>query len=253
MKNIQKLIVSFVFAMSSLHASAADNALVCNDFYAREETASVRKKLLQLLREKNYAGLKDALDDRLARYVKGELSDLAASQMLSFADTAEPDLEPLLDEFLRVGNSSFNARIARGRYHFSVGYKMRGKEFSNKTSGEQMGRMSIAMRKAMTDFEASSKLEPGSILPIVSMIDIAANIGSIEQVFVSVDRADKLSPDNLAVRINAAQFLDGRYGGDFANLDKLINNAKSAGISAKHLLVLQYVVELRKGRYLHYV
>lgn len=253
MKNIQTLVISLVFALCSPHAFAADDAHVCNDFYARDETASVRKKMLELLREKNYPGLKDALDDRLARFAKGELSDLVLSQTLSFADRAEPDLEPLLDEFLRVGNSDFNAHMARGRYHLSVGYKMRGKEFSSKTSDEQIKRMSIAMRKAAKDFEASAKLDPGSILPLVSRIDIAANMESIDQVLVTVARADKLSPNNLAVRINAAQFLDGRYGGDFANLDKLINGAKSAGISVKNLRVLQYVVELHKGRYLHHI
>lgn len=104
--------VHLVYAQNQ-HSLNGGTIRVCDDANADEETSTLRKEWVSLLREKKFAALEDSFKDREARTGKGEFRDQALYRLTKFADSAEPELEPLLNEWVRNNPSSFIAPLAR--------------------------------------------------------------------------------------------------------------------------------------------
>lgn len=230
---------SAVFAQTS-NSTSSDSIRVCDDLNAEVETGGLRKDMLALLRDKKYHALQDMLDDRHARMLTGEFSDRALDRLTGFADSADPALEPLLDEWVRSSQSSFMALLVRGKYYASVGWKKRGTRFSDQTSQDQMDAMGDAFKKAWSDFVASSKKQPQSVLPYPELMQIASATGNSSEVPGILTRANALVPQNLIARLMAVRRLSPRWGGSFEATDKILAQAKIEKLNPTDLRRLEF-------------
>jgi tetratricopeptide (TPR) repeat protein len=228
-----------VFAQTS-NSTATDTIRVCDDLSADVETAGLRKELLALLRDKKYQALQDTLNDRHARMLTGEFGDRALHRLTNFTDSADPALEPLLDEWVRTSQSSFMALLVRGKYHASVGWKKRGTRFSDQTSQDQIDAMGESFKKAWPDFVASSKKQPQSVLPYPELMQIASAMGDSSEVPDILARANGVAPKNLIARLMAIKRLSPRWGGSFEATDKILAQARIEKLNPTDLRRLEY-------------
>ena len=230
---------SAVFAQTS-NPIVVDAIRVCDDLNADVETAGLRKELLALLRDKKYHALQDMFDDRHARMLTGEFGDRALDRLTGFADSADPALEPLLDEWVRTSQSSFMALLVRGKDYASVGWKKRGSRFSDQTSQDQMDAMGDSFKKAWSDLTASSKKQPQSVLPYPELMRIASAIGSASEVAEILARANKVAPQNFVARLAAVRRFSQRWGGSFEAVDKVLAQARVDKLNPADLRRLEY-------------
>ena len=236
-----------VFAQNN-NSPSAGSIRVCDDSNADEETSALRKELVALLRDKKFAAIEDTLKDREARTLKGEFRDQSLYRLTKFADSAEPELEPLMNEWVRNNPASFMALMVRANFHLAVGWKKRGNKFSNATSQDQFDAMNESFKKAGSDLAASSKLAPVSVLPYSGLINIAGSMAqSNDKIQDVLLRANKIDPQNYVVRKMAIWRLSPRWGGSFDALDKIIEQAKSSKLNAADLRRLEYSVLFEKG------
>jgi tetratricopeptide (TPR) repeat protein len=235
-------LTAFTACAQTANSTNTASIRVCDDLNADDETATLRKELLSLLRDKKYAALEDTLNDRHTRMLKGEFTDRALSRLTAFIDSADPGLEPLLEEWARSSQSSFMALLVRGKYHASVGWKKRGTSFSDKTSQDQFDAMGESFKKAWVDFVASAKKQPQSVLPYPELMQIAAASGSSGEVHDILARANGIAPQNLIARSTAVRRLSPRWGGSFEELDKILSDAKTAKLNAPDIRRLEYAV-----------
>ncbi len=219
----------------------------CGNLNVDEETAPLRKELLSLLRDKKYAALDDMLNDRHTRMLKGEFQDRSLASLTNFTDSADPALEPLLDEWVRTSQGGFMAQLVRGKYHGAVAWKKRGSEFSEKTSQDQIAAMLESYKKASADIAASKQKNPRSVLPYPVLMQIAAAVGEGAEVFDILMRANEVAPNNYVARRMAIGRFSPRWGGSFEAMDKILIQAKSSQLSSSDQKGLQYTVLLEKA------
>lgn len=221
---------------------------VCDDLNADEETSTLRKEWLLLLREKKFTALEENFKDREGRTNKGEFRDQVLYRLTKFADSAEPELEPLLNEWVRVSPTSFIALLARGHYHAAVGWRKRGNKFSNDTSKDQFEAMSESFKKAAMDLTTSSKLKPSSVLPYPGLLEIVSSLSENKDESLDIlMRANKVEPQNYIVRKMALHRLTPKWGGSFDDLDHIVTQSKNSKLSAIDIRRLEFTSLFEKG------
>ena len=222
--------------------TATDAIRVCDDINADVETAVVRKEVLALLREKKYVALQDTLNDRHTRMLTGSFGDRALHTLTNFADSADPALEPLLDEWVRTSQSSFMALLVRGKYYEAVGWKKRGSRFSEQTSQDQTDAMDESFKRAWADLVASTKKQPQSVLPYPELMQIASASGAPGDVVEILARANSVAPQNFVARLMAIRRLSPRWGGSFEAVDKVLAQARIDKLNPTDLRKLEYAM-----------
>jgi tetratricopeptide (TPR) repeat protein len=236
--------VSFVAAQTT---GATTSTQICGNFNVDEDTAPLRKELLALLRDKKYAALDDTLNDRHARMLKGEFTDQSLASLTGFTYTADPALEPLLNEWVRTSQSGFMAHLVRGKYYSAVAWKKRGSEFTEKTSQDQMDGMAEFYKKALADIVASKQKQPRSILPYPELMKIASSMGHGAETYDILMRANEVAPNNLIARLVAINRFSPRWGGSLEAMDKILLQAKTSPLAVAEQKKLEYSVLWEKA------
>lgn len=228
-------------------AGGAASTQLCGSFSVDEDTAPLRKELLALLRDKKYLSLDDTLNDRHARMQKGEFTDETLARLTNFADSADPSLEPLLNEGVRTSQGGFMALLVRGKYHSAVAWKKRGSAFADKTSIDQTDAMAESFKKALADLVASKQKHPRSILPYPELMHIASAMGHSAEIYDILVRANDVAPQNLIARRMAVWRFAPKWGGSFDAMDKILMQSKTSQLSAINQRRLEYSVLMEKA------
>lgn len=257
MRAVQKIVFLALLTLSTsavfaqpLHSAGSESIRVCDDLDADSETAALRKDLLALLYDKKYPALEDMLNERHARMLKGEFSDRTLDRLTNFVNNANPALEPLLDEWVRSTQGSFMALLVRGKYHASAGWKKRGTGFRDQTSQDQFDAMGESFKKAWSDFVASAKKQPYSVLPYPELMQISSAVGNSGEVHDILQRANGVAAQNLIARLMAVRRLSPRWGGSFEEIDKILAQSKEAKLNAADARRLEYAVLWVKAAHL---
>lgn len=257
--NLIKFFFLFVGLNMSVHLTHAQNQLstnagtirVCDDPNADEETSTLRKEWVTLLREKKFTALDDAFKDREARTSKGEFREQALYRLTKFTDGTEPEFEPLLNEWVRINSSSFIALLARANYHQAIGWKKRGNKFSSDTSKDQFEALDESFKKAEIDLVKASALIPLSVLPYPGLLEISSVMSvSKDNIQDILKSTNKIAPQNFIVQKMAVHRLSPRWGGSFDEMDNIIKQAKKSKLNAIDLRRLEFTVLLEKGSHL---
>jgi tetratricopeptide (TPR) repeat protein len=221
---------------------------VCDDLNADEETSTLRKEWILLLREKKFTALEESFKDREVRTNKGEFGDQVLYRLTKFTDTAEPELEPLLNEWVRVYPSSFIALLARGHYHEAVGWKKRGNKFSDNTSKDQFEAMSESFKKAAIDLTTSSKLKSSSVLPYPGLLQIISSISENKNERLDIlIKANKIDPKNYIVRRMALYTFVPKWGGSFEEMDHIVAQSRNSTVSESDIRRLEFISIFEKA------
>jgi tetratricopeptide (TPR) repeat protein len=146
---------------------------------------------------------------------------------------ADPSLEPLLDEWVTHDKGSFAPYAARGIYRAEVGWYERGDAYSSKTSPAQFAALAHQLALAREDLTRALALRPRALSPRLALITASKSDSEVRNEFA---RAVADFPESFLVRYYAMLGLTPRWGGSYAELERMaLDAAKQASKNSRML------------------
>ncbi len=102
-----------------------------------------RELLLVLCRffDGRFEELNTAAEEIQAKFERDSSFEFQVHNFFYFFETADPDHERLLDEWVDFASALFAPYLARAHYNYFNGWAARGAKYANKTSEEQFEEM----------------------------------------------------------------------------------------------------------------
>lgn len=216
------------------------------DAFGYPRVAADRLALLGLLRSREL----DTLDSVLTAFYQKFLLDfryewLVADSIEAF-QTADPELEEPLTEWIRQRPRSVNALLARAAFLVRMAWHARGGKFIPDTSSEQITGMDRFFDRAEADIEAALRLDPDHFAAFELSRNIAMARGAHAQLQSAGQKLLEISP--LSFLANSRRFLAPRWGGSYLELARLASQMKTLSARNPRLAVLQGYADWDRGR-----
>ena len=148
---------------------------------------------------------------------------------------ADPALEPLLDAWVAHNPASFAPYAARGVYREDVGWAQRGSEYSSKTSPLALAALRRQIALARQDFAEALKRNPRALSPRLALITAGKSDGEVQN---ELARAVTDFPESFLVRYYGMLGLTPRWGGSYAELERIASEAAALSTKNSRLLTL---------------
>ena len=176
-------------------------------------------------------------------YWKRQLA--VAFEAFAFAD---PALGPILDDWVKSEPTSYPAHLARAKYRAELGWQARGSRYANETSEQQMNEMASRLSEAAAEAVAAIKLNPKSSIAYALLLDVAKAEGddkSLDHVY-SVGIASV--PLSYLIRVSAMEALEPRWGGSYAMMTSLADDAQKSVSKNPRLASLKGSADVDRGK-----
>jgi tetratricopeptide (TPR) repeat protein len=151
-------------------------------------------------------------------------------------------LAPKYDAWVIKYPNSYVARVARGIYYKKIGYEERGGGYISETGAMQIAKMDDAMKKAISDFGASIRMDPKPFLSYFHMIDITRSYTGIVYTRKMYDQAISLAPVFVDVRRKYMQALEDKWGGSLEQMSEFLDECKRESLPQLQLNALESMV-----------
>lgn len=173
-------------------------------------------------RSKNLALLTNGAFDELSRKLAAEQTaferdkmpeELLVNSYLAFA-SANPKLKKHLDNWTKRQPKSFAPYLARGIYHWHLGWTSRGEAAASVTPAERFALMSHYFKKSKADIEAALAIRPNVAMAWATLINIATTSG--QRAAEIYDEAIEAAPKSVYLRLMYAFSFHPSWGGGIA-------------------------------------
>jgi len=215
------------------------------DAYGYPLATADKRGLVSLLRHRRYADL--------AGYVEAVQADFEADfrkeywpiDAIDAFNTADPSLEPLLEEWAKQTPGSFAPHAARGTYFVAVGWSRRGTRWAAETSQSQFAEMQRYHTRAWADLQRALGLRPKLVAAYRKLIGLAMAATSDPALGRELlDRALEACPNCFQVRVTHMVSLQPRWGGSHAAMLAFAREAARLADANPKLTVLKGYVDL---------
>jgi tetratricopeptide (TPR) repeat protein len=168
---------------------------------------AVQERLAGLLRRGDF----DALDATIAKlqgdFERGAVGEtVVSSGYLPFAP-AEWDIAAKLDAWVARAPNRFQARLARGLYHYEFGQLMRGTQRDDEVADERIVGMRDAYSRAARDLQVALAARPGLPAAWEAMLTMAGDLRDRFELQHSYRAAIAALPQSRLVRLSYAHAL----------------------------------------------
>lgn len=184
-------------------------------------------ELLALLREKKF----DALEARLVAYQKGYEDGTGPEKYVGHAFTAfansDPALQAKLDQWVLMMPKSYAAPLARGIYHWRLGWVSRQYALSRKTSRQRFKAMRIQFTRAGADLTAAIHLNKKLSIGYGFLISIANTTSNRKAMDKFLRRGLEANPGSMAIRSRYLFSLQPKWGGSMKEIYAFIEKTNS--------------------------
>ncbi len=143
------------------------------DAYGYPLTTADKRGLVSLLRHRRYADLSGYVESFQADFEADFRKEYWPIDALDAFDTADPSLEPLLEEWAKEMPGSFAPHAARGMYFVAVGWSRRGTRWAAETSEAQFAQMRRYHTRARDNLQQALALRPKLVAAYRRLIGIA--------------------------------------------------------------------------------
>ena len=206
-----------------------------------------KAELIQDLRDRKF----QALDAKLNSYQQSFEANILEEANLAVAFDAfafaDPALGPILDDWVKLEPMSYPAHLARAKYRAELGWQARGNRYANETSEQQMNEMVSRLSEAAAEAVTAIKLNSKSSIAYALLLDVAKAEGddkSLDHVY-SVGIASV--PLSYSIRVSAMEALEPRWGGSYAMMTSLANDAQKSVSKNPRLASLKGFADVDRG------
>ena len=181
--------------------------------------------LRRMLFERRFVELATALEGLQAMSDADCQLELVGLDAFEAFQSADPNLEPLLNEFVTSSPNSYAPLLARGSYGVARAWAGRGNALASKTTEAQWKAMRDAMEVASKDLETSLEMHPTltarrSLMQFNSMTSTTEAPGEGQ-----LELGLKQCPGSLQMHIKAIMALTPRWGGSYEEMKAYAANA----------------------------
>lgn len=201
-------------------------------------------RLLGLFRNRQFAVLETTLNDRQSAYERDTSREEALRLAFATFFLADPDAEPLFEDWMQRFPASYAAHLASGIYYYAIATTWRGDKYANKTHRARTERMRQFMEKAEERFRQSLQQVDKPILSLTYLIYIAKYTGSRQQARFWLDQAVALDPHCEYPRMAYMGALEPRWGGSHSAMRSFAEETAAIGKHPK----LSRIVRILNGQ-----
>lgn len=211
------LMIEFVMAVIAGAAPSPALALVgpteADPWGVSAKTAD-KLVVRRLLFERKYDQLGALLDGYQAAVEQDCKRELLAFDAFEAFSSADPALEPLLDEFV-AKRPGYAARVARGQYLTATALARRGRAWIQDTSASQLRGMNQAADQARVDLAAANKAHP-TMVAYRLLVDLDTFQGEpASSKAAHVEKGLKLCPSSFQLYVKWVGMSVPRWGGSY--------------------------------------
>ena len=239
----------------------------CEGKLTRVRIEAQQEETLSLLRARKFAALQQRMDDLLAAYVAGRLSDEELFYEFGAFDRWGPFLTPLIREWVAAFPLSFSAHQAMALHLASVAWQTRGSGFASETSNQQLDEFHRQLADAQGWAVRATKLHTKPIVAYqllvatskASRVDLGlwarlkglrdwsaprSALDAPQAVKPLIDEALRIQPDNVIVRHAYIELLAPRWGGSIEALQAYSSASAHPGLSPDRVASVAYMARM---------
>jgi hypothetical protein len=201
---------------------------------------------VRLLREGRYEELEKELSRVQQDYEDGKIDDATLSGYFPLYDHGDPLLEEKYKDWLKMYPRSYAAHVLRSLHFLANAGQARGEKYIRETSAQEIQGMKLYTKYALEDAKVAMELAAKPILAYRNIIRISQLTGCGNICGQILDLANKLDPKNSIVRSSYMDTLQTRWGGSLEKMEKLLEEARAAGVSGDKLLDFEDAILVEK-------
>lgn len=237
------------FLLSALTASVAlaQTPPGCELARTDDRTSAGSEAIVALLSRQETDALETHLQRRMDAIAAGQDTDLMLLRDLDLVFSHNPQLREAVQNWVNSRPSSFAARLVATVHHRIEGHRLRGSRFASETSAAQFEAMRREFATAMQHANRAADIHPRSALPQIATLSMAANMGGQTRVTATLADALKADPLSIGARAVAMNYLTPRWGGQLAQVNGVLEEARRAGLPDGHLQYLAFTAAMEHG------
>ncbi len=175
---------------------------------------------LNLIEKKQYKKLDLKLQVLQDEYMHDITKERTLLLALKSFENSNPQLEYMLEGWVKVQPNSIFAHTSLGIYHTNLAFLSRGTASITKTNKKQIAKMNAHFRKAKDELQFAIDKNPKFTVPFAYMLSIYMANGNNKAYRELLDKALLTNPYSSNIRYNHLSSLEPKWGG---SLEKLKN------------------------------
>lgn len=160
--------------------------------------------------------------------------------------SAEPELQPKLDTWVKTFPFSFAPYLARGAHRVAVLWANRGGKAASETATADMQAMQDAAPMARKDLDRAIQINPKLLAADRFLINLALPIGDREAINTAMTHAKQICSACISVSTKYIDTLQPRWGGSFDAMEHFAR--KQADPSNPKVRLLEGYVAMERSR-----
>ncbi|HEX8987204.1 MAG TPA: DUF4034 domain-containing protein [Rhodocyclaceae bacterium] len=170
---------------------------------------------LDLLRNRAFVELQASFDRLQTDYEADTAGEMAMATAFWEFKRADPELEPLLDEWVQAMPASYAARTARAAYRVETAHAWRGGAWSGDVAPARWDAMNRWLQAADEDIAAAVRSTAKPVFAIETRMRLLSLSGSGEEIKAELDKAVLLDANAMGPRRAYLGALLPRWGGSY--------------------------------------
>lgn len=230
---ITKVFTVVLALLSASHSMAEEAPREPGPASAHAETGQAWDAPTKLAAEK-YADLEKDYASLLSAYLAGRASEDDLAPKFA-APAGTPGLESRLDGWVKAYPASYSARLARGLYRISAAWRLRGDNFADKTTDNQLKGFTEGLDQAAADLNASLKLYAKPVWSYTALIQISRGLGgNRDDARQLLDKAVKIDPQAYGPRLEYQIMLTPKWGGSVDLMEGFARECRQSAMNKQN-------------------
>ena len=198
-----------------------------------------RVAILSLAHARRFGELNRAIEEALAAAERDYHREYWPADAFDAFDSADPRLDPLLDDWVRAFPASALPLVARGTHRAADAWYYRGDRSAEETPLERSDSFERRLGPAVEDLHEALRLRPG-LLPALRTLLQASRTGLLEPEPL-LEESLRICPDCFLPRAAFLETLLPRWGGSIEKMEAFAKSSASASPNPRLALLSGFV------------
>lgn len=203
--------------------------LATNKDYSIDHSPKVEQRItyLNLVRGRQYQTLISELKALQIESEQGKTQDTELYDAFSSVSIDDPEIELILQEMVETHPDSFIPYALLGKYYKKRGWLLRGGDYINKTSPEQLNGMSKTFEVAIIYYAKALEYNDKVMFIYADIMDMANAMGNREMFLDISNKGLKINPTSTILFRHLLTAYEPKWGGSFDQLEAIIQKMRT--------------------------
>lgn len=213
-----------------------------------ERPGVTRREIVEMLHARDYATLTRIIESRNERALADVQEEWELGRVIDAFGIADDGIETLFDDWVQAQPESYAPLLASAQYRFTLAYLMRGARLAARTTREQFQGMREQLALLVENVEAALSKDRNLSEAYRLLIDAARAGGTQIECGIAAKQGLGIMPASYRIRAALAYCRLPRWGGSFANVQAIADQADPFFNDNPRLAALHGFVDFDRGR-----